>query len=128
MRIRFFILSILILAYGIILGHEVVFGHHLSSVTAYHHNHSDAAHHHDGNCKHLPCLMDMNPHFVISDPDTNQDLEGNDPFNPDFIFDFDLISIRLTCVSNHLILSGTESKSPCSPYIQSLRLRGPPLG
>lgn len=66
-KIRYFILCVLLLAYGTLLGHELVYGHHIDAAETCHHHHSGCCqHNHDNNSGHLPCGFDMNPHFASS--------------------------------------------------------------
>jgi hypothetical protein len=66
MKLRYFILSVLLFSYGTLLGHELVYGHHTNAEVTYHHNNSGCCEDHTQSHSHLPCVIDINPHFVAS--------------------------------------------------------------
>ena len=85
MTIRSYIFCFLLFAYGVILGHEVVYGHHTSGGNNCHQHTSGPCENHDEDSGHLPCLFDLNPHVASNGPDLNPtitdfDLNGLDSF------------------------------------------------
>ena len=64
MRYRIFIIGLMFLAYGTILGHELIYGHHTGSTVTYHKHHSDCCDDHGQNSEKIPCSFDLKPHFI----------------------------------------------------------------
>jgi len=125
--VRSFILSIMILSYGSLMGHEIVFGHHTSNEVNCHHNDSDCCDHHGDQQNHTPCLIDIKPHFISSQDVQVPDSEG---FEVDlgvyFIVDFLNIDI-LPDIKREIPPDRTIAEDYNSSYYRSHGLRGPPL-
>ena len=127
MKLRFFIFSFLILAYSVILGHEVVYGHHTSSTVNCHQASSDCCDHHDDTAGHLPCLVDINPHIGPGSHDLNIELVENGTLFSDIILDFDPQILHVVLQSNSLPLYLPDLGYYNSRESRSNSLRGPPL-
>jgi hypothetical protein len=70
------------MSYGSILGHEVIFGHHTDAEINCHHQDSDCCDNHHGDEVHIPCLVDIDPHFgsvhdLIIYPEKRSDIDLN---------------------------------------------------
>lgn len=52
------------MAYGTLLGHELVYGHHTNAEVTCHNHDTGCDDHHDSNSGHFPCLFNINPHFA----------------------------------------------------------------
>lgn len=127
MKHKFVILSLLLLTYIITLGHEVVLGHHLSHDTeCYHHNLCDTEEHQDeGN--HLPCLLDLSPHFISTTPDLISDFDVNEPIQHVLLFNSMLNALEFKIDCLHSPECQTDCELSSSPDIRSHSLRGPPV-
>ena len=126
MKLRFFIFSLLILAYSVILGHEVIYGHHTSSAINCHQESSDCCDHHDDTAGHLPCLVDITPHFGPGNHYLSIDIvENESPFS-DIILDIDLQKSQVVLQSYKPPPNFPEVGYYKSPESRSNSLRGPP--
>ena len=126
MILRSFILSLLLLSYGSIIGHEVVFGHHTTAEVNCHHHGSDCCDHHGNEQDHIPCTVDVNPHFSDSE---KLIVLGDEGLEIDlgffFVSDFHT-SIWFPDKIQDLFLVRVAPDDYSSSFYRSHRLRGPP--
>lgn len=123
MKNKFFILSLLVLAYGAILGHEVFLGHHLSHNANYNH-HSCGSDSHKGS--NLPCLLDLNPHFIPATPDLLTDYSEQIAINHDYLLNAEPVDFEPFSVQAPLLFLRLVFELPASPITRGFSLRGPP--
>ena len=105
------------------MGHEIFFGHHTSAEVNSHHNKSDCCDHQN----HIPCLIDINPHFVSSQDVHVPDGEGVELILG-FFFLVDFLNIDFSFYNKKEVTP--DRKIPedyISSYYRSHGLRGPPL-
>lgn len=117
----------MLFSYGSLVGHEIVFGHHTSAEVNCHGNDSSCCDHHGDQQNHLPCLVDINPHFVSS----------QDVFIPsDMAFELDLGFYFLADLLYNDYLSEDIQEVPPDRVVpedysllfyRSHGLRGPPI-
>ena len=115
------------IAYGTILSHEVVYGHHTSSDIYCHQHETDCCDHNSDNENHLPCLVNIDPHFVsnhsldiLSDEDLVQE---NDVLFTLVLFCFNFNDDILIEVPPDLVVQ----EDYFTFFNRSHGLRGPPV-
>lgn len=127
MKLRYFILSLLFISYGTILGHELIYGHHTNAEVTTHHDHdSGCCDDHNQGSGHIPCTFDIKPHFITPalTVDRSKDLADSGNYGY-FLFEKParvILPEPEKEVPPDLIIPGIYSVS----ISRSLGLRGPP--
>ena len=117
----------MLLSYGNIIGHEVVFGHHTSAEVNCHTHSSDSCDHHGDHQNHIPCNVDINPHFASGGHIIVPDDEGFE-FDLGFYFIADLLIDDVFPEEEQEVLPyRVIPDNYSSSFHRSHGLRGPPL-
>ncbi len=115
------------LSYGSIIGHEVVFGHHTSAAINCHTHGSDCCDQHGDHQSHIPCKVDIKPHFATSGHilvpgDEGLEVDLGFCFLTDHLIDDLFLEEEQEVLPDRVIPDNYSSL-----FHRSHRLRGPPL-
>ncbi len=115
------------LSYGSIIGHEVVFGHHTSAAINCHTHGSDCCDQHGDHQSHIPCKVDIKPHFATSGhimipSDVGLEIDLGIYFLADHLIDDFFLEEEQEVLPDRVIPDNYSSL-----FHRSHRLRGPPL-
>lgn len=118
--------SILLICFGAILGHDVMFGYHETHDTEFAHHLFHNSHDHENDCQEGDCSIDLTVHIFLVPVSTKTNVDVQT-----VILEFykDERSLK-TNQDNPLVLvdfERTDPELPLPPWIRSQRLRGPPM-